>query len=103
MSNSAIMELEGLKNRFPKKYLDEDEDEYPGILPCQGRKEGLYPWVSLENVQDESVDSKIISFLGGHFYLAPHLPGGTLSTSTRLGRQTHKCFAIFLIDIFNTF
>jgi len=44
------MELEGLKdekNRFPKKYLDEDEEEYPGILPCQGRKEGLYPWVDI--------------------------------------------------------
>ena len=99
------MELEGLKdekNRFPKKYLDEDEEEYPGILPCQGRKEGLYPWVSLANFQDESVDSKIISFLGGHFYLASHLPGGTLSTSSRLGRQTHN-FQQFFMDIFNTF
>ena len=88
MSNSTIME--GLKNRFPKKCLDEDEDEYPGILPCQGRKEGLYPWVSQANVQDQSVDSKIISFIGGHFYLASQLHGGTLSTSARLGRQPHK-------------
>ena len=77
MSNFPIMELEGLKdekNRFPKKYLDEDEEEYPGILPCQGRKEGLYPWVSLANVQDESVDSKIISFFNRWTFLFGFAP-----------------------------
>ena len=56
MSNSVIMEpgLKDEKNGSPKKALveDEDEDEYPGILPCQGRKEGLYPWVSHTNIQD---------------------------------------------------
>ena len=46
--------LKDEKNGTPKKALVEDEDEYPGILPCQGRKEGLYPWVSLTNVQDGS-------------------------------------------------
>ena len=54
MSNSVIMEpgLKDEKNGSPKKAPVEDEDEYPGILPCQGRKEGLYPWVSHTNIQD---------------------------------------------------
>ena len=42
------------KHVAPKKVLVEDEDEYPGILPCQGRKGGLYPGVrqSSKNIQD---------------------------------------------------
>ena len=44
--------LKDEKNGAPKKALVEDEDEYPGILPCQGRKGGLYPSVSHANVQD---------------------------------------------------
>ena len=43
------------KSGAPKKVLVvEDEDEYPGILPCQGRKGGLYPGVrqSSKNIQD---------------------------------------------------
>ena len=45
-------DLKDEKNGTLKKALVEDEDEYPGILPCQGRKEGLYPWVSHTNIQD---------------------------------------------------
>ena len=35
------------------------------------------------------VHSKIVSFIGGRFYLASQLPGGTLSASARLGRHAH--------------
>ena len=35
------------------------------------------------------VHSKIVSFIGGRFYLASQLPGGTLSASARIGRHAH--------------
>ena len=57
MSNLTTMEPDSKdeKSGAPKKVLVvEDEDEYPGILPCQGRKGGLYPGVrqSSKNIQD---------------------------------------------------
>ena len=67
MSNSAAMEpySKNEKNGTPKKDLVEDEDEYPGILPCQGRKGGLYPGVShpkISKIELHSIRiSKVIS------------------------------------------
>ena len=54
----------GLKdenNGSPKKAFVEDEDEYPGILPCQGRKGGLYPGVSHPKISKIELHYKIIS------------------------------------------
>ena len=49
------------KSGAPKKLLVEDEDEYPGILPCQGRKGGLYPGVSHPKISKIELHYKIIS------------------------------------------
>ena len=40
------------KTRVTKIALHDDEDEYPGILPCHGREGGLYPGVRHQHVQD---------------------------------------------------
>ena len=37
------------KREVPTKALVDDEEEYPGILPCQGREGGLYPGVSRQS------------------------------------------------------
>ena len=49
------------KSGAPKKLLVEDEDEYPGILPCQGRKGGLYPGVSHPKISKIELHSKVAS------------------------------------------
>ena len=51
LSNSAIMEHrpKDEKREVRTKALVDDEEEYPGILPCQGREGGLYPGVSRQS------------------------------------------------------
>ena len=66
------------KIRVSKIAFDDDEDEYPGILPCHGREGGLYPGVRHQQSTCPRLDCNDslimrLCHLGGHFDLASKL------------------------------